>query len=460
LADKKGLFEKTGLFLWEIFASLRLTIVLFSLIVVASILGTLLPDQMGFMAFLKGKPEFIVRLVFFFGIQDLFYSWWFNLLILLLGINIICCSLERLPNVFKIIFKRPNPPSSSMKKKIKDSLEIRSDFSSLNVVEKTEAFFQSKGMKIYKQENSSSFLAEKGRWTRIGVYIVHLGFLLLIAGVAMGRFFGFSGVIDIPEGEERGIVQLYKGKGSVKLPFKVACNSFRMETYKNGMPSLYESELVFKDEKQKSKHIIKVNSPYSYKGMKFVQSGYGKVLDGKVKFGVYSSADDELIDQFELSEKEGADLPGEKRFLFFAFRPNFHISSFNLGDTLLGIIIKGKTQRPVAIPVHKKGFDKHRGDKFYISPITLNTKFYTSVQVNKDPGVYIVYTGFLLILFGCFASFFIFHEKVFVFVEELPSGGSSLSIFCTINRRMELAKEKNRKNMDKLNNIFQGRGDR
>jgi cytochrome c biogenesis protein len=56
---------------------------------------------------------------------------------------------------------------------------------------------------------------------------------------------------------------------------------------------------------------------------------------------------------------------------------------------------------------------------------------YTGLQVTKDPGVYIVYAGFILICFGPVIAFFGSHRKVWVRIQERKGqaavliGGSS-----------------------------------
>jgi len=42
--------------------------------------------------------------------------------------------------------------------------------------------------------------AESGRWTRIGVYIVHSSILLLLVGALIGSFFGFKANMQLDEG--------------------------------------------------------------------------------------------------------------------------------------------------------------------------------------------------------------------------------------------------------------------
>ena len=47
-------------------------------------------------------------------------------------------------------------------------------------------------------------------------------------------------------------------------------------------------------------------------------------------------------------------------------------------------------------------------------------RYYTGLQVTKDPGVWIVYTGFLVMIIGCFVTFFMSHQRFCI--EAVNSG--------------------------------------
>jgi cytochrome c biogenesis protein len=50
-------------------------------------------------------------------------------------------------------------------------------------------------------------------------------------------------------------------------------------------------------------------------------------------------------------------------------------------------------------------------------------RYYTGLQVTKDPGVWVVYTGFIVMIIGCFITFFMSHQRLCV--EVIKSGGKS-----------------------------------
>ena len=45
-----------------------------------------------------------------------------------------------------------------------------------------------------------------------------------------------------------------------------------------------------------------------------------------------------------------------------------------------------------------------------------NVRYYTGLEVNKDPGVLVVYSGFVIMIAGCFITFFMSHQQICIAV--------------------------------------------
>ena len=96
-----------GNLIWNFFSSINLTIVVLLSIAAASIIGTVVPQN--------GKPDFyfhkygevLYRVFSALDLFDMYQSWWFRFLIVILVINIIVCSIHKLSATWKIIFPGP-----------------------------------------------------------------------------------------------------------------------------------------------------------------------------------------------------------------------------------------------------------------------------------------------------------------------------------------------------------------
>ena len=139
-----------------------------------------------------------------------------------------------------------------------------------------------KGWKFSRKETESDTLlfAQKGAWTRTGVYIVHASILVIFLGAIIGSLGGFKGSVVIPETMKKNRIFLFGSGKPIDLAFEVRCNSFTIEFYPNGMPKEYTSSLtILENDREILTKEIEVNDPLSYKGITFYQSSYEAYQD-------------------------------------------------------------------------------------------------------------------------------------------------------------------------------------
>ena len=87
----------------------------------------------------------------------------------------------------------------------------------------------------------------------------------------------------------------------------------------------------------------------------------------------------------------------------------------NIGDALRGTLtpVAGNPVE-VLLPLRFPSFDKMRQGEQIISVAELKQRFYTGLQVISDPGVGLVYLGFILMILGCYVTFFMSHQQICV----------------------------------------------
>ena len=89
--DEKGFFST----LWDSLSSLRLTIALLIILAVASIFGTVIPQNSSpgeYLQFYKPSTYKILKIL---GFLDMYHAGWFTFLLALLSSNLVACSLKR-----------------------------------------------------------------------------------------------------------------------------------------------------------------------------------------------------------------------------------------------------------------------------------------------------------------------------------------------------------------------------
>ncbi len=405
--------------LWQFFASVKLSVVILLSLAVTSIIGTVIPQNENLMLYQRKFGDVLFTLFNALGIFDMYHSWWFRLLLFLLTVNIIVCSINRLNATWKVIF--PKKPSFSAAR-FRQS-KYRKTWTAEQSPDQLKALYAPWLARQYARfteqstENGFLLFGEKGRWTRLGVYAVHASILFMVAGGLMGSIFGFDGYVNIPEGESTDTVLLQNQKPEIQLDFKIVCKEFELSFYEDsGMPKKYRSRLALvKDGQTLVEQDILVNAPLRYKGINIFQSSYGKMPATNLVVTFTETASG-LIYEKKAVMGAPVEMPGNAGTLTVEdFRPNFPFRGISLSNVFLcRLAPRDGEPGHIIIPADFPRFDAMRQGDFVISIANADFKYYTGLQVTRDPGVPIVYAGFILMIIGCYITFFMFHQKICV----------------------------------------------
>ena len=440
----KPKIEKKHNILWRLFSSVKLTIFLLILLAVASIIGTLIPQasQRESAEFAMGLSPVWFRIFSFLDLFDMYHSLWFRFLIGCLSANLIICSLNRFPGTWSL-FRAPVRPDRE--KPFKDLPPGQRFFAKgdiAHVSDQVGQFLKSHYRKTLAKadEDRYFFYAEKGGYSRFGVYVVHTSVLLILIGALVGSFFGFEAFVNIIEGDQIDTVSLRKGDEELKLGFGVRCDSFTVDFYDNGMPKEYLSELTFiADEKEAEKKTLMVNHPVQFRGVTFYQASYGTIPGKKVHVKIVKNDAKNHAITLETEIEAEVKLPGnEGTFSITGVKANFMDTGPAVqiavrpieGDEVNFWVFKGYETIQKKLPGPMLMSPKFNPSAF--KPYTfilegMETGYYTGLQVNRDPGVPIVWTGFFLIIAGFIITFFTSHKRIWV--RLLPDKkGISVSI--------------------------------
>ena len=352
----------------------------------------------------------------------MYHSWWFQLLILLLTLNIIICSIDRLSSVWKIVFVKEPPFRVARFRNTADKMEF-TDNRSAEDLEKVYPPVVTKGFgysRIEKTGEGFCIFAEKWRWTRLGVYIVHLSIIFLLVGALIGSLYGFDGYVNILEGKEIHSVSIRNSQQKQKLDFTVRCDDFDVSYYESGSPKEYRSSLtVLESGKPVFQKDIVVNDPLRYKGVNFFQSSYGTLPPESVKLLCKSKSSQKSY-EIDLKLHEPLNLPEDMgKLVINNYNESISFRGRAIGEAFTGVLTP-RDQKPVniVIPIRFPTFDDMRNGPQTFSVASFDHRYYTGLQVTKDPGVWIVYTGFIFMIVGCFITFFMSHERICVEVTR------------------------------------------
>jgi cytochrome c biogenesis protein len=387
-----------------------------------SIIGTLIPQNEDPAAYFQAFGGFLYRLFDILGLFDMYHSWWFQLLIILLTVNIVVCSIDRMSANRKILFVRK--PSFKLAKF--RNLTLSETFTDDRSLEELNKAFQAAVKKYFGNslveatEQGFAVFGEKGRWTRFGVYTVHLSVVLLLVGGLIGSIFGFDGFVNIPEGESANRIQSRNTPHMIQLGFTIRCDDYDESYYETGAPKEFRSSLTILEQgREVLKKDIYVNDPLRYRGISIYQSSRGKIPPNELVLSFTSSKTGMIytrnagIDQpVKIPEKLGT-------FVLKEFRQSGKFKGHDIGQTFAGVLTPPDgAPIEVLLPLRFPSFDKMRKGDVVIAVVDYVDRFYTGLQVTKDPGVWIVYSGFILMIIGCYITFFRAHQQLCVEVIQ------------------------------------------
>ncbi len=447
-----------------------------------SIIGTLIPQNQNPETYFKAYGEFVYRLLSVLDIFDMYHAWWFQMLLVLLTVNIVVCSIDRLSSTWKIIFVKNAKirPDRFRKRKGNHNFTDKRDAGSLEKDYKNAVSSFFSNSVVNKTDDGFHIYGEKGRLSRLGVYVVHVSVLFLLVGGLIGSFFGFEGYVNIAEGEATDTIRLRSSGAAQQLDFQIQCEDFSLQFYKNGAPKEYRSTLAIIDNGRATvKKDIIVNDPLRYKGINIFQSSYGKLPSAaskKPEPAVHDHSDGYDLKflskssgmSYTLKAKIGepVDIPeGLGKFVIMEKMETADFRGMNIGGALKGIHTPvGGAPQEILLPFKFLNFDKMRGGDFVVSithedhdsgnkpAVGDEQRYYTGLQVTKDPGVWVVYAGFMLMIAGCFITFFMSHQQVFVEVIQLKKN-SRITVSGLSNRNRLSMDNKVEKIAKHLNNL-------
>ena len=413
------------------FASVQLALFLLFFLAATSIIGTLIPQNNPQAFYIEKFGPKTADLLHILDIPDMYNSWWFLGLLTIFAINLTVCSLERIPQVIRTI-RRDNlaiKPEQLEKFPVQKMLTVPASLE--EAASQVGAFLNGHGWKIKEteKENGRLFFAEKGAWTRFGVYVVHCSILITLAGALVGSstvaekilgnpLFAFKGSIMIPETESTDHIVALKSGKRLDLGFLVRCDSFAIDFYPSGMPKTYRSGVTVIDGgKLVLTADIEVNRPLTYKGITFYQSSYQPYQDYVVCLK---------------NQTTGAE---NKAIIAPARQTDWREAGISYG------IINRESQGEVTRRL-KVWFTDNQGEPstFWVNidqeamierpsgtyRFQARQLYATGLQVAKDPGVWLVYSGCLLMLAGLYIAFFLSHRKIYALVQPREEGSRIL----------------------------------
>lgn len=392
---------------------MRLNLFLLLIIAGLAVFGSVVPqgDEPAFYDHYYGPLR--ANFIQLFHLHDVYHSWWFYTLVFLLTASLLACSLKRLvplwrqATTFQYRYEEESYSGAPIKGKT---------FSPKGAGETADGLFQRYRQRHYRvfleeKQGRFYFYVDRGRFGPFGSLVTHLSLVVIVIGALYGGLTGFKSYANIPEGESFDIQ---------KAGFSVRVNDFHIDYYDDYMPKQYYSDLkVMHGDQEVMNKVISVNDPLTYQGVTFYQTSYGWVVDG-----VLTNLGKET--RFSSLDREAA-LVGDDLRITTLFYPDYTSDASGHPGTrsplpknprVLYALYQG--QQALKYEVAELGKPVKVNDNI---TVTFNSyRQYTGLQIARDPGIPIVYTGSALLVIGLFLSFYVFPRRIWAMVTPDPRG--------------------------------------
>ena len=304
---------------WRHLTSMRTALLLLTLLALAAIPGTLLPQRglnpVKVDTFLTNHPHlgpFLDRLSLF----DVFAAPWFAAIYLLLFISLIGCLVPRIRLHARALRKAP-PATPRHLDRLAVNESWPSELPATEVVETATSTLRRHRWRTEVRTEPTGAVtvaAEKGYLRETGNLVFHVSLVVLLAGIALGGLFGYKGTVLVVQGQGFANVRssydvfepsrLYSD--DQLAPFSFTLKQFKATYEPSGQPRSFDALVDYqaKPGAATSTHDVRVNHPLAADGANVFLIGHGYALHIQVRSPsgrlVYDSdtpflADDEMF---------------------------------------------------------------------------------------------------------------------------------------------------------------------
>lgn len=286
--------------IWNFFSSVKVGVWLIVIALVSTAIGTILPQE-AYIPNTVAASEYyekaygtLGKVYYLLGLHHLFSSWWYLLIIGMLGISILIASIDRFFPLYRSLKNQKVERHNSFLERQRIFGVTKKPGQEIDL-EKIKHNLKDRHYRI--REENGSILAEKGRFARFGPYVNHIGLILFLLGALLRSVPGMymDKQVWVREGETKElpgtngeyylknnefIFQVYNKDNKDDQPFKQAIEKVGMvaKNYQSNV-TLYKQEgHVLPGEKPKLTKVkdfkIKVNHPLKYDHYALYQVDY------------------------------------------------------------------------------------------------------------------------------------------------------------------------------------------
>ncbi|PKG24166.1 cytochrome c biogenesis protein ResB [Niallia nealsonii] len=441
---KKNLMDK----LWNFFSSVKVGVVFIIIVLVASIIGTILPQaptiqtDLPLEEYYKQNYGWFGTVYHALGLSNLYHSFWYLFLIICLSISLLIASIDRFFPLYRSlkhqrVMKHPN------------FFQNQRVFFHRPSINEQELEWKLQSLRYKVKKEGENVLAEKGRFSRWGPYVNHLGLIIFLIGVVARFLPGMyvNEVVWIRDGETKRLP-------GTNGEYYLKNNQFIVEVYDKT-----KEEEVFQDALQKrevmaknfqtkvtlfqtdqhailgekptlqevKKADIQVNKPLKYDGYALYQGDYKLNELSELEYTVIANTTKKEFGSFKINladPQKSYTLKNGLQVELEEYYPDVTFDKFGKPQTVskipnnpafvFRVHSADKKVSEVSFATVSQTVNSSKNHQFTVELENIKTKNVTALTVRKDPLLPILFIGGIIFMIGVIQGSYWNHRRVWI----------------------------------------------
>lgn len=443
--------------IWNFFSSVRNGVILIVIALIASGIGTIFPQAMYIPANAPNRDPSVYyeetygilgKIYYQLGFHELYSSWWYMMLIALIGVSLVICSLDRFIPLYRALkIQKPKRHYSFLSRQ-----RLFSETPDFSPEDKKKVVENLKNMRYNIFEQDGQVLAEKNRFSRWGPYVNHIGLIIILfaALLRMTPFMFIDDYVWVREGE-RKVIPSTDGQYYIEnKKFHLEYYDEDDERYKEAMERLgqlvvknYQTDVVIYKVKGETipgqepelekvtEDAIRLNEPLKFDGYHLYQSGYQENEFSTMTFGIFAANDEEKsFGEFTvdlMSPEETYELENGFKVEISQYFPDYILqdgepttqSKFPKNPAFVFRVYPPDSDEPeVSFIGIGRNIDPTGENKYRLGITDFSTHYASGLTVRKDLTLPIFVVGAAIFMIGVIQGMYWQHRRVWINEKE------------------------------------------
>lgn len=454
--------------IWNFFSSVKVGVTLIIITLIAASIGTIFPQEFAVNVATEAERAkyytdmygAIGTLYYNLGLADLYSSWWFQTIVGMLAVSIIVASIDRgIPLHRSLTNQRVKRHIGFMKRQriVAEGQPSEQADKTLDLIEE-----EMKKLKYKVRRENNALFAEKGRFSRYGPYVNHVGLIVFLGAVMLRLVPGFyvDTSIWLREGEmvavdgmegyflynDKFILETYDNdprgeqlRQGVNVVAKNYQTNVKLYKQKEGAVPGQTSDL-----EELQSYEIRVNHPLKQDGYSIFQMDYRLNILKTMHFELQNKATEEFLGQVSIDltapQKEYV-IDDQTKVQIVTYLPDFSGFKDGVPQTaspypenpafIFRMFTPETPEGETSFVAIRETLEPLGENQYKMKFSNVDTRNVSGLTIRKDTTIPILFIGGIIFMIGVVMGSYWNHRRLWV--EQLEDGSIRLAAHANKN---------------------------